>query len=234
MRRRFVRALLLLVLVGLPSCVSSVIEEWRADEVHVMGVREVSDRQVSFVIEVKNVRKTDDGVYAFTIPLRESVTHSPPLEWLGPRPATSSRIYTPMWKPAPYGISGDAFRWPSVAARLAFRSATPPTAGTERVLASEPTFVGLPRRGHLGLRVERAEDGALVAQCFRSRDRDAEEWTFVGSVAIGHGRQSPWRARTAPWLMPVALVADVVLLPAYLLHNLVAHHRLISKHTALL
>lgn len=100
--------------------------------------------------------------------------------------------------------------------------------------ASDPYFVGLPRRRHLGLRVERAEDGTLVAQCFRSRDRDAEEWIFVGSVAIGRGRQSPWRARTAPWLMPIALVADVVLLPAYLFHNHVAHHRLISKDTAML
>lgn len=233
MRSRFVRAVLVFVLVGLPSCVSSVIEDWRADEVHVMGVREVSDRQVSVVVALKNVRRTDDGVYAFTIPLREPVTHSPPLEWLGPRPAKSSRIYTPMWKPEPYGISSDAFRWPSVAARSAFRSATP-TAGVETVTASDPYFVGLPRRRHLGLRVERAEDGTLVAQCFRSRDRDAEEWIFVGSVAIGRGRQSPWRARTAPWLMPIALVADVVLLPAYLFHNLVAHHRLISKDTAML
>lgn len=222
MRRLSGRALLLLVLVGLPSCVSSVIEEWRKDEVRVLGVREVSDQQVSVAIEVKNVRRIDDGVYAFTIPLRGPIEASPPLERLGPRTAKGSRIYTPMWNPKPYGISSNAFRWPSVAARLAFRSAAPPD-GTEGVVASAPTFVGLQRRGHLGLRVERAEDGALVAQCFRSRDRDAEEWTFVGSVAIGRGRQSPWRARLAPWITPVAGVTDLALLPLYVAHNLIAH-----------
>lgn len=216
------RALIWLVLGALPSCVSSVIQEWGADEVRVMGVREVGDRQVSVAIEVKNVRRIDDGVYAFTIPLRGPIEDSPPLEWLGPRPAKGSRIHTPWWRPAPYGISSHAFKWPSVEARLAFRSATPP-AGTDRVVASEPTFVGLPRRGHLGLRVERAEDGALVAQCFRSRDRDAEEWTLVGSVAIGRGRQSPWRARLAPWITPVAGVIDLALLPLYVAHNLIAH-----------
>jgi hypothetical protein len=234
MRSRFVRAVLVFVLVGLPSCVSSVIEDWRADEVHVMGVREVSDRQVSVVVALKNVRRTDDGVYAFTIPLREPVTHSPPLEWLGPRPAKSSRIYTPMWKPEPYGISSDAFRWPSVAARSAFRSATP-TAGVETVTASDPYFVGLPRRRHLGLRVERAEDGTLVATVLplaRSRcggvdlrrlGRDRPRSAIAVACANGSladGRSRWWRTSCCS--------------PRICSTTTSPHHRLISKDTAML
>ncbi|MBK6940190.1 MAG: hypothetical protein IPH13_08290 [Planctomycetes bacterium] len=232
MRRRFVRALLSLVLIGLPSCVSSVIEEWRADEVRVMGVPEVGDRQVSFAIGVKNVRRIEDGVYAFTIPLRDAIEDSPRLEWLGPRLAQGSRIYTELWDPTPYGISWNAFGWPSNAAQRAFLSATPPTAGTERVVVSKPYFVGLSRRGYLGLRVERAEGGDLVAQIFRSRDPDFEEWRFVGSVAIGRSRQSPWRARIAPWLMPVAALTDLALLPLYLAHNLIAHGEFVGPGAA--